>query len=78
MRLSHVTVTMPPGNEDKARHFYGQLLGLPEIPNAAVLREGFLRSFYALQASQPCYGKLFAIIEIPSLRSGLRESQSVP
>ncbi|MBW8864499.1 MAG: VOC family protein [Verrucomicrobia bacterium] len=39
MRLSHVTVTMPPGNEDKARHFYGQLLGLSEIPKPASLRD---------------------------------------
>ena len=29
--LDHVQVAMPAGGEDDARHFYGSLLGLPEI-----------------------------------------------
>ena len=38
MRLSHVNVTMPPGNEDKAREFYAGPLGLPEIPKPESIR----------------------------------------
>ena len=30
-RLDHVQVAAPPGCEDAARHFYGELLGLTEI-----------------------------------------------
>jgi catechol 2,3-dioxygenase-like lactoylglutathione lyase family enzyme len=30
--LDHVQVAMPPGGEERARAFYGDLLGLPEIP----------------------------------------------
>jgi catechol-2,3-dioxygenase len=32
VRLDHVQVAMPPGKELQAREFYGQLLGLTEIP----------------------------------------------
>jgi catechol 2,3-dioxygenase-like lactoylglutathione lyase family enzyme len=39
MRLSHVNVTIPRGAEDVARRFYGELLGLREIPKPAPLRE---------------------------------------
>src|SRR5438874_7000605 len=38
MRLTHVNVTMPPGNEDRAREFYGNVLGLVEIPKPASIR----------------------------------------
>jgi catechol 2,3-dioxygenase-like lactoylglutathione lyase family enzyme len=38
MRLSHINVTMPPGNEDKARTFYGGLLGLRELPKPESIR----------------------------------------
>jgi YD repeat-containing protein len=34
-RLSHVNVTMPPGRDPDARAFYGDLLGLQEIPKPA-------------------------------------------
>jgi len=30
--LDHVQLAVPPGGEDEARRFYGDLLGLPEIP----------------------------------------------
>ena len=33
--LDHVQVVAPPGAEPAARRFYGELLGLPEIPKAA-------------------------------------------
>jgi catechol 2,3-dioxygenase-like lactoylglutathione lyase family enzyme len=38
MRLSHINITMPRGAEDIARHFYGALLGLTEIPKPEPLR----------------------------------------
>ncbi len=31
-RLHHIQLTLPPGGEQDARRFYGQLLGLPELP----------------------------------------------
>ena len=37
-RLSHVNVTMPPGREAEARHFYGGLLNLREIPKPESIR----------------------------------------
>lgn len=30
--LDHVQVAAPPGSEGEARRFYGELLGLPELP----------------------------------------------
>lgn len=38
MKLSHVNVTMPAGSEDAARMFYGEVLGLREIPKPEPLR----------------------------------------
>ncbi len=29
---NHAQITVPPGNADKVRQFYGQFLGLPELP----------------------------------------------
>jgi len=42
MRLHHVQVSCPPGGEDVARAFYGDLLGLPEVdkPPALAARGG--------------------------------------
>ena len=37
MRLHHVQVACPPGGEDDARRFYGEGLGLTEVPKPAVL-----------------------------------------
>jgi YD repeat-containing protein len=39
MKLTHINVTMPPGGETRARTFYGGLLGLPEIPKPASVRD---------------------------------------
>jgi catechol 2,3-dioxygenase-like lactoylglutathione lyase family enzyme len=39
LRVNHVLVTVPPGGEARARWFYGDLLGLPEIPKPPVLAE---------------------------------------
>jgi catechol 2,3-dioxygenase-like lactoylglutathione lyase family enzyme len=37
-RLDHVQVCCPPGAEERARDFYGRLLGLTEIEKPAPLR----------------------------------------
>lgn len=37
MRLHHVQVACPPGGEDAARRFYGEGLGLTEVPKPAAL-----------------------------------------
>lgn len=34
LSLDHIQLAMPPGQEDRARAFYGHLLGLPEVPKA--------------------------------------------
>ena len=35
--VDHVQVAAPPGCEDAARRFYGELLGMPELPKPPVL-----------------------------------------
>ena len=37
--LDHIQITVPRSEEEAARAFYGQVLGLSEIPKPAVLRE---------------------------------------
>jgi catechol 2,3-dioxygenase-like lactoylglutathione lyase family enzyme len=43
MRIDHVQLAAPPGAEPAARRFYGELLGLEELPKPAPLavRGGF-------------------------------------
>ena len=36
--LDHVQITAPPGGERDARRFYGDLLGLPEVPKPPGVR----------------------------------------
>jgi catechol 2,3-dioxygenase-like lactoylglutathione lyase family enzyme len=48
-RLQHVSVPRPPGSDDRARAFYGGLLGLEELPPPAAL-EGVL--WYRLGAAE--------------------------
>jgi catechol 2,3-dioxygenase-like lactoylglutathione lyase family enzyme len=36
--IDHVQVAAPAGSEDDARRFYGELLGLPEVPKPPVLQ----------------------------------------
>lgn len=36
-RLQHTSVPMPPGGDDRARAFYGGMLGMREIPKPAGL-----------------------------------------
>lgn len=35
--IDHVQLAMPPSGEEQARAFYGEILGLPEIPKPAEL-----------------------------------------
>jgi catechol 2,3-dioxygenase-like lactoylglutathione lyase family enzyme len=35
--LDHVQVAIPPGGEEAARRFYGEVLGMPEVPKPAAL-----------------------------------------
>ncbi|WP_310475357.1 VOC family protein [Sandarakinorhabdus sp.] len=35
--LNHVQLAMPPGQEDAARRFYRDLLGIPEVPKPPAL-----------------------------------------
>ena len=35
--IDHVQVAAPSGAESAARHFYGEILGLPEIPKPSAL-----------------------------------------
>lgn len=35
--IDHVQLAMPPGSEDRARAFYGKLLGMREVPKPAEL-----------------------------------------
>jgi catechol 2,3-dioxygenase-like lactoylglutathione lyase family enzyme len=37
IRLDHVQLAMPPGEEDRARAFYQGLLGIPEVPKPTEL-----------------------------------------
>ncbi|PJJ44369.1 putative enzyme related to lactoylglutathione lyase [Glutamicibacter mysorens] len=37
MRLHHVQISMPRGEESEARRFYGEALGLAEVPKPASL-----------------------------------------
>lgn len=38
-RIQHVSVPVPPGSRDRAREFYGRLLGLDEVPVPASLTD---------------------------------------
>ncbi len=37
--IDHVQLAMPPGDEEKARAFYGGLLGMKEMPKPGGTRE---------------------------------------
>ena len=37
LTLDHVQIAIPAGGEDAARSFYGELLGLPELPKPEAL-----------------------------------------
>lgn len=37
LKINHVQLAMPPDEEDRARKFYSELLGIPEVPKPAHL-----------------------------------------
>jgi catechol 2,3-dioxygenase-like lactoylglutathione lyase family enzyme len=37
LQIDHVQLAMPPGNEERARGFYGDVLGMTEIPKPGAL-----------------------------------------
>jgi catechol 2,3-dioxygenase-like lactoylglutathione lyase family enzyme len=37
--IDHVQISMPPGSEDEARRFYGEILGLREVPKPSELAD---------------------------------------
>ena len=39
VRIEHVQLAMPAGEEDRAREFYSGLLGIPEVPKPRALAE---------------------------------------
>jgi catechol 2,3-dioxygenase-like lactoylglutathione lyase family enzyme len=41
-RLQHTSVPMPPGGEDRARAFYGGVLGMREIPKPSTLDQNLV------------------------------------
>lgn len=51
MRLDHVLIAAPPGCEQQARRFYGELLGLTEVPRPALL-QGAEGVWFAINAGQ--------------------------
>ena len=38
--IHHIQLAMPVGEEEAGRQFYGELLGLPEVPKPSELRRG--------------------------------------
>ncbi len=51
VELSHVNVTVPPGVEAAAKHFYGTVLGLKQIPKPAGPRQN-IGAWYELGSVQ--------------------------
>jgi catechol 2,3-dioxygenase-like lactoylglutathione lyase family enzyme len=86
--LDHIQLAMPAGEEDAARHFYGTLLGLPEIPKPASLQKrggvwfqgpgiaihlGVEAGFHPAGKAHPC----FRVSELEALRQSL-EAEGLP
>ncbi|HEV7746557.1 MAG TPA: VOC family protein [Pyrinomonadaceae bacterium] len=51
IKFSHVNVTVPAALEAAAKHFYGTVIGLPEIPKPAGTRQG-MGAWYELGVMQ--------------------------
>ena len=51
IRIQHVSIARPPGSDDAARHFYGELLGLEEIEPPRSLAESNL-IWYQLDSTE--------------------------
>ncbi|MEQ8746131.1 VOC family protein [Pyruvatibacter sp.] len=78
--LHHVQLAMPAGGEDAARRFYGELLGLPEVPKPADLarrggcwfEDGNIRVHMGVEADFRPARKAHPAFEVTDL-SALRE-----
>ena len=51
IRLNHVNVTVPAALEEAAKHFYGDVLGLPRLPKPVGPRQ-YVGAWYELGNSQ--------------------------
>lgn len=51
IRLNHVNVTVPSALEDSSKHFYGTVLGLPQIPKPEGTRQN-IGAWYDLGGTQ--------------------------
>lgn len=83
--LEHIQLAMPEGGEAEARKFYGDLLGLPEIPKPANLAArggcwfergqlkvhlGIDKAFIPARKAHPA----FLVEELPALTRALRDA----
>ncbi|WJY29009.1 VOC family protein [Sporosarcina trichiuri] len=83
--IDHVQIAAPPGAEEQARAFYGQLLGMPEIEKPENLKSrggcwfscgsqevhiGIQHDFQAAKKAHPG----FTVHALPSLRHTLQEA----
>jgi catechol 2,3-dioxygenase-like lactoylglutathione lyase family enzyme len=83
IRLDHVQLAMPPGGEERAREFYGELLGIPEIEKPPRLAErggcwfergdlkihlGVERDFRPARKAHPA----LLVVDLPSLIARLK------
>ncbi len=85
LAVDHVQIAAPPGSEDRARMFYGELLSLTETPKPAALAArggcwfsngsvelhvGIESDFHAAQKAHPA----FVTAELAALRSRLEHA----
>ena len=90
VRLQHVSIPRPPGSEAQTRAFYGDLLGLPEIPApnsldaAEVLwfklgGDAELHCFREEPLADPSNRHLCLVVDdLPGLRGKLHEAGYAP
>lgn len=86
--IDHVQVAIPPGGEDEARRFYGELLGMTEVPKppalagrggcwftsgAAVLHLGVEEPFAAARKAHPA----FLVTDLDALQRSLEAAGAV-
>ena len=88
MRLDHVQLAMPAGGEDDARAFYGDLLGLAEVPKPPALaarggcwfEDGDLKVHLGVEADFRPARKAhpaFVVDDLPALSGSLRAAGRV-
>lgn len=88
-RINHVTIAVPAGEHDKVRHFYGEVLGLEEIPRPAALNKvydlmwfKFLDILLHLDFTppwvQPAENRhvAFEVVDLPAVRKYLESKRA--